>query len=142
MLSRWIFPQAPLKNLCGNKKRKPRSGKSFRAMHANPTSVHAKFDVVQMRHVSCDLSRVVNVDDRQVLVVESDADQQRRVVAQLQSRGYLPTIASSGEDALALEGRPRFAFALRSKPWRAACARTLARRCRRTGSACARTSIS
>jgi two-component system response regulator AtoC len=52
------------------------------------------------------------VDDRQVLVVESDPDQRRRVVGQLQHWGYLPVIASSGEDALAIEGRPRFAFAL------------------------------
>ena len=36
------------------------------------------------------------VDDRQVLVVESDADQRRRVVSQLQHWGYLPVIASSG----------------------------------------------
>ena len=52
------------------------------------------------------------VDDRQVLLVESDADQRRRVVTQLQNWGYLPVIASSGEEALALEGHPRFAFAL------------------------------
>jgi len=52
------------------------------------------------------------VDDRQVLVVESDADQRRRVVSQLQHWGYLPVIASSGEEMLALQGPPRFAFAL------------------------------
>jgi two-component system response regulator AtoC len=52
------------------------------------------------------------VDDRQVLVVEADADQRRRAVSQLQGWGYLPVIASSGEEALALDGRPRFAFAL------------------------------
>ena len=52
------------------------------------------------------------VDDRQVLVVESDADQRRRVVTQLQHWGYLPVIASSGEEALTLQGHPRFAFAL------------------------------
>jgi two-component system, NtrC family, response regulator AtoC len=52
------------------------------------------------------------VDDRQVLVVESDADQRRRVVSQLQHWGYLPVIASSGEETLALQGQPRFAFAL------------------------------
>ena len=52
------------------------------------------------------------VDDRQVLVVESDADQRRRVVSQLQHWGYLPVISGSGEEALALEGLPRFAFAL------------------------------
>jgi two-component system response regulator AtoC len=52
------------------------------------------------------------VDDRQVLVVESDPDQRRRVVGQLQHWGYLPVIAGSGEEALALEGHPRFAFAL------------------------------
>jgi two-component system response regulator AtoC len=52
------------------------------------------------------------VDDRQVLVVESDPDQRRRVVSQLQHWGYLPVIAASGEEALALEGHPRVAFAL------------------------------
>jgi two-component system response regulator AtoC len=52
------------------------------------------------------------VDDRQVLVVETDADQRRRVVTQLQHWGYLPVIASSGEDVMAIEGHPRFAFAL------------------------------
>src|SRR4051812_11762165 len=52
------------------------------------------------------------VDDRQVLVVEGDPDQRRRVVSQLQHWGYLPVIAGSGEEALALEGHPRFAFAL------------------------------
>jgi two-component system response regulator AtoC len=52
------------------------------------------------------------VDDRQVLVVDSDPDQRRRVVSQLQHWGYLPIISGSGEDALALEGLPRFAFAL------------------------------
>ena len=51
-------------------------------------------------------------DDRQVLVVESDADQRRRVVSQLQHWGYLPVIASSGEETLALRDHPRFAFAL------------------------------
>jgi two-component system response regulator AtoC len=52
------------------------------------------------------------VDDRQVLVVEADPDQRRRVVSQLQQWGYLPVIASTGEEALALEGHPRFAFGL------------------------------
>jgi two-component system response regulator AtoC len=52
------------------------------------------------------------VEDRQVLVVEGDPDQRRRVVTQLQAWGYLPVIAASGEEALALEGQPRFAFAL------------------------------
>jgi two-component system response regulator AtoC len=52
------------------------------------------------------------VDDRQVLVIESDPDQRRRVVSQLQHWGYLPVISGSGEEALALQGHPRFAFAL------------------------------
>ena len=52
------------------------------------------------------------VDDRQVLVVESDPDQRRRVVSQLQNWGYLPVMAGSGEEALALGGNPRFSFAL------------------------------
>src|SRR5712692_4412687 len=52
------------------------------------------------------------VDDRQVLVVESDPDQRRRVVSQLQNWGYLPVMTGSGEEALALGGTPRFAFAL------------------------------
>ena len=51
-------------------------------------------------------------DDRQVFVVEADPDQRRRVVGQLPQWGYLPVIASSGEEALAVEGHPRFAFAL------------------------------
>ena len=55
---------------------------------------------------------VLPVDDRQVLVVESDSDQRRRVVNQLQTLGYLPVVAGSGEEALALRENPRFAFAL------------------------------
>jgi two-component system, NtrC family, response regulator AtoC len=42
---------------------------------------------------------------RQVLVVESDADQRRRVVAQLTSWGYTPLATSTAEEALALIGR-------------------------------------
>jgi two-component system response regulator AtoC len=47
-----------------------------------------------------------------VLVVESDVDQRRRVVSQLQHSGYLPVIASSGEETRAIEGQRQFAFAL------------------------------
>jgi two-component system response regulator AtoC len=50
--------------------------------------------------------------DRPVLIVEPDPDQRRRVVAQLQHWGYAPVIAESGEEALELVGRTRFAFAL------------------------------
>jgi len=50
--------------------------------------------------------------DRNVLVVESDPDQRRRVVAQLQHWGYTPVAVSSAEEGLGLVGRTRFAFAL------------------------------
>jgi two-component system response regulator AtoC len=50
--------------------------------------------------------------ERAVLVVESDADQRRRVVSQFTQWGYTPVAAGSGEDALALLGRGRFAFSL------------------------------
>ena len=49
--------------------------------------------------------------ERQVLVVESDADQRRRVVAQLTSWGYTPVAAATAEEALELIarlGRPAF----------------------------------
>jgi two-component system, NtrC family, response regulator AtoC len=50
---------------------------------------------------------------RQVLVVESDADQRRRVVAQLTSWGYTPLAASTAEEALELIGRTsRLAFSV------------------------------
>jgi DNA-binding response OmpR family regulator len=50
---------------------------------------------------------------RQVLVVESDADQRRRVVAQLTSWGYTPLAASTAEEALELIGRAsRLAFSV------------------------------
>src|SRR5262249_46706123 len=50
--------------------------------------------------------------DRAVLVVESDADQRRRVVAQLSHWGCAPLAAGSGEEALELLTHARFAFAL------------------------------
>jgi two-component system response regulator AtoC len=50
--------------------------------------------------------------DRNVLILESDPDQRRRVVTQLQSWGYTPVAAGSGEEALELVGRTRFAFVL------------------------------
>ncbi|HXH81395.1 MAG TPA: sigma-54 dependent transcriptional regulator [Candidatus Tectomicrobia bacterium] len=49
---------------------------------------------------------------RQVLVVESDPDQRRRVVAQLTSWGYAPLAVASAEEALELPGRGRLAFSL------------------------------
>jgi len=50
---------------------------------------------------------------RQVLVVESDADQRRRVVGQLTSWGYTPLAASTAEEALDLIGRAtRLAFSV------------------------------
>jgi two-component system response regulator AtoC len=50
--------------------------------------------------------------DRAVLVVEDEPDQRRRVVTQLQNWGYAPVATSSGEEALGLVGRARFAFSL------------------------------
>jgi two-component system response regulator AtoC len=47
-----------------------------------------------------------------VLVVEGDADQRRRVVAQLSGWGYTPMPAASAEEALELIGRARFAFSI------------------------------
>src|SRR5919197_2287695 len=53
------------------------------------------------------------VSGRQVLVVESDPDQRRRVVAQLTSWGYTPLAAATGEEALELIGRAgRLAFSV------------------------------
>jgi two-component system response regulator AtoC len=49
---------------------------------------------------------------RHVLVVESDADQRRRVVSQLSHWGYTPHAAGTAEDALELVGRGPFAFSL------------------------------
>jgi DNA-binding NtrC family response regulator len=50
--------------------------------------------------------------DRHVLVVESDPDQRRRVVAQLSHWGYTPVPAASAEEALDLVGGTRFVFSL------------------------------
>jgi two-component system, NtrC family, response regulator AtoC len=50
--------------------------------------------------------------DRVVLVVESDSDQRRRVVAQLQQWGYTAVSAASAEEALEAAARTRFAFSL------------------------------
>ncbi|HMH50150.1 MAG TPA: sigma-54 dependent transcriptional regulator [Candidatus Acidoferrum sp.] len=50
--------------------------------------------------------------DSHVLVVEADADQRRRVVAQLSSWGYTPVPAPSAEEALELVTRTRFAFSI------------------------------
>jgi len=47
-----------------------------------------------------------------VLVVEADADQRRRVVAQLSGWGYAPLPAASAEEALELIGHTRFAFSI------------------------------
>src|SRR5262249_12434432 len=52
------------------------------------------------------------VGDLHVLVVESDVDQRRRVVAQLSTWGYTPVPAASAEEALELIGRTRFAFSI------------------------------
>ena len=49
---------------------------------------------------------------RNVLVVESDPDQRRRVVTQLSHWGYTPFAAATGEEALELAGRARFALCL------------------------------
>src|SRR2546429_4971100 len=50
--------------------------------------------------------------DRPVLVVESDADQRRRVTAQLANWGYAPVAAGSGEEAIELVANAHFAFSL------------------------------
>ncbi len=50
--------------------------------------------------------------DRHVLVVESEPDQRRRVVTQLQNWGYNPVAASTAEEALALIGDRRFSLSL------------------------------
>jgi two-component system response regulator AtoC len=47
-----------------------------------------------------------------VLVVESDPDQRRRVLAQLAQWGYSPLAAGSAEDALELLGKTRVVFSL------------------------------
>ncbi|HEV8640358.1 MAG TPA: sigma-54 dependent transcriptional regulator [Methylomirabilota bacterium] len=52
------------------------------------------------------------MNDRNVLIVESDLDQRRRVVAQLQHWGYTPVAVTSAEEALETVGRLRFAFSL------------------------------
>jgi len=49
---------------------------------------------------------------RNVLVVESDPDQRRRVVTQLSHWGYTPFAAASGEEAMELAGRAHFALCL------------------------------
>jgi two-component system, NtrC family, response regulator AtoC len=50
--------------------------------------------------------------DAHVLVVEADADQRRRVVAQLSNWGYTAVPAPSAEEALELVARTRFAFSI------------------------------
>ncbi|MCL6640794.1 MAG: sigma-54 dependent transcriptional regulator [Candidatus Rokubacteria bacterium] len=55
---------------------------------------------------------LVSGGERPVLIVESDADQRRRVAAQLAHWGYTPVLAASGEEALEMVGRSRFVFSL------------------------------
>ena len=50
--------------------------------------------------------------ERPVLLVDADSDQRRRLAAQLQNAGYIPVIASSGEDALERAAQKRFVFSL------------------------------
>ena len=50
--------------------------------------------------------------DAHVLVVDADADQRRRVVAQLSGWGYTPVPAPSAEEALELVARTRFVFSI------------------------------
>jgi DNA-binding response OmpR family regulator len=57
-------------------------------------------------------SFAASAGERPVLVVETDPDQRRRVVAQLQNWGYAPVAADSGEEALELVRRTRFAFTI------------------------------
>jgi two-component system, NtrC family, response regulator AtoC len=52
------------------------------------------------------------MSDRNVLIVENDLDQRRRVVAQLKQWGYNPVTATSAEEALEAVGRLRFTFSL------------------------------
>ena len=53
-----------------------------------------------------------SANTRQVLVVETDPDQRRRVLAQLAQWGYNALAAGSAEDALELLGQTRVAFSL------------------------------
>src|SRR4029450_4993558 len=53
---------------------------------------------------------------RHALVVESDLDQRRRVVAQLSHWGYTPHAVASGEEALDVLGETRFALSLIALP--------------------------
>jgi two-component system response regulator AtoC len=52
------------------------------------------------------------MSDRNVLIVENDLDQRRRVVAQLKQWGYTPVAATSAEEALEAVGQQRFTFSL------------------------------
>jgi two-component system response regulator AtoC len=50
--------------------------------------------------------------DRNVLIVESDPDQRRRVIGQFQHLGYAPVGVASAEEALEAVGRTRFTLSL------------------------------
>src|SRR5262245_239444 len=52
------------------------------------------------------------MNDRNVLIVENDLDQRRRVIAQLKQWGYTPVAAASAEEALGVVGQQRFTFSL------------------------------
>jgi two-component system, NtrC family, response regulator AtoC len=52
------------------------------------------------------------MSDRNVLIVETDLDQRRRVVAQLKQWGYNAVALTSAEEALEAAGRLRFAFSV------------------------------
>ena len=89
-----------------------------------------KCQVDRVRHASCaevsraherDTMKVSSLEaasassatvSRHALVVESDLDQRRRVVAQLSHWGYTPHAVASGEEALDALGETRFALAL------------------------------
>jgi two-component system response regulator AtoC len=52
------------------------------------------------------------MSEQNVLIVENDLDQRRRVVAQLKQWGYTPVAVTSAEEALEAGHQQRFAFAL------------------------------
>src|SRR4029450_3839545 len=82
-----------------------------RVRHASCAEVSRAHERDTMKVSSLEAASAASATvSRHALVVESDLDQRRRVVAQLSHWGYTPHAVASGEEALDALGETRFAL--------------------------------